>query len=83
MSGYSKEEIIGTPISQFECTENPQEIAEHIKKVLETGGHDRFETQHCRKDGSTYDVDITALYLPEQRVDRWPSLFEISLEEKC
>jgi PAS domain S-box-containing protein len=66
MSGYSKEEIIGTPISKFECTENPQEIAQHIKKVLETGGHDRFETQHCRKDGSTYDVDITALYLPEQ-----------------
>ena len=31
------------------------------------GGHDRFETQHCRKDGSTYDVDITALYLPEQQ----------------
>ena len=67
MSGYSKEEIIGKHISKFECIDSPQEIANHIKKVLEMGGHDRFESQHCRKDGSTYDVDITALYLPEQQ----------------
>ena len=66
MSGYTREEIIGMPISRLEAVESPQEITNHIKKILERGGSDRFESQHRRKDGSVFDVDITALYLERE-----------------
>jgi len=62
MSGYSRDELIRMPISKLEAVEPPEEIAHHIRKVIETGGHDRFESRHRRKDGSIFNVDITALY---------------------
>ncbi len=63
MSGYSREELAGMPVSRLEARESSEEVAQHIRKVLEKGGHDRFESCHRRKDGSVFDVDITALYL--------------------
>ncbi len=63
MSGYTRAELEGLPVSRLEATETPEDIAEHITKVIASGGHDRFESRHRRKDGSTFDVDITALYL--------------------
>jgi PAS domain S-box-containing protein len=62
MSGYSRQELIGMPISRLEAAETPEEIAKHTKRVLESGGHDKFESRHRRKDGSIMDVDITAVY---------------------
>ncbi len=64
MSGYSREEMIGMPISQLEINESPEEIAARIRTILSGEGHDRFESRHRRKDGSVFDVDITALYIP-------------------
>ncbi|MGE5841271.1 MAG: PAS domain S-box protein, partial [Deltaproteobacteria bacterium] len=66
MSGYSRDELIHMPISKLEGVETPEEIAHHIKKVIDRGGHDRFESRHRRKDGSIFDVDITALYLERE-----------------
>ncbi|MBI2854041.1 MAG: PAS domain S-box protein [Chloroflexi bacterium] len=66
MSGYTREEITGITISQLEASESPQEVAEHILKVLRSGGHDRFESKHRRKDGSVFDVDVTSLYLDRE-----------------
>ncbi len=63
MSGYSREELTGMMISTLEAKETPEAVAQHIKRVLEQGWHDRFESQHRRKDGSLFDVDITALHL--------------------
>jgi len=59
MSGYRREELTGKHISKFEALENNKEIAARIKNLIKTGGHDRFESKHRRKDGTTYDVDIT------------------------
>lgn len=62
MSGYSRDELLHMPISSLEACESPRDIAEQrIKKLLDSGGHDRFESRHRRKDGSVFDVDITAL----------------------
>jgi PAS domain S-box-containing protein len=66
MSGYTREELVGIPISALEAVESPAEIAAHIERVLENGGHDRFESKHRRKDGSVFDVDITAVYLERE-----------------
>ncbi len=63
MSGYSREELTGASVSMLEANESPEEILEQLRKVLDGGGHDRFESRHRRKDGSLCDVDITALHL--------------------
>ncbi|HSR12122.1 MAG TPA: PAS domain S-box protein, partial [Thermodesulfobacteriota bacterium] len=61
MSGYSREEILSMPISALEAVETGEEISRHIKNIIDVG-HDSFESRHRRKDGSLFDVDITALY---------------------
>ncbi len=66
MSGYTREELIGMQVSKVEAVAKPAQIAEHIKKLLEQDGHDRLESKHRRKDGSVYDVDITALYVEKE-----------------
>lgn len=66
MSGYSRSEIIGSPVSKFEAKENPREIALRIKKLLKMDGHDRFETIHRRKDGTTFFADVTLLFLDRE-----------------
>jgi PAS domain S-box-containing protein len=66
MSGYLREELLGMPVSKLEAVETPASISEHIGKVISRGGHDRFDSKHRRKDGSLFDVDITALYLERE-----------------
>ena len=63
MSGYSRDELVRMPVSTLEARESPDEVAQHMRHLLERGGHDRFESRHRRKDGTVFDVDITALYL--------------------
>ncbi len=65
MSGYSRDELLGMSVSTLEAVDSPDEIAAHTKKLLKTGGHGRFESRHRRRDGSLFDVDITALYFEE------------------
>lgn len=59
--GYSREEMLGMHISELEVLENPEETARHIKHVIENG-HERFETRHRKKDGSTIDVEISTSF---------------------
>ncbi len=66
MSGYSRAELLQMPISKLEAVETPEEIVDHIRKLVESGGHDRFESRHRRKDGSLFDVDVTALHFEKE-----------------
>jgi PAS domain S-box-containing protein len=59
MSGFSRGELTHMPISRIVAVKTPEEIADHIKRVTETDGHDRFESRHRRKDGSIFNVDVT------------------------
>jgi len=61
MSGYSLEELLSMSIADLEAYENTNDIASHIQKIT-TLGEDRFETRHRRKDGSTFDVEISAQF---------------------
>jgi PAS domain S-box-containing protein len=63
MSGYTEEELTGMSISKLEAAERPIETAERMGSLMAAGGHERIQTQHRRKDGSIFDVDITAVYL--------------------
>lgn len=65
MSGYSGQELLGMRISDLEAKESPEENRAHILRVIRAGC-DRFETRHRRKDGSVFDVEISANY---QRIE--------------
>lgn len=66
MSGYSRDELLGMPITTLEAVESPGEVSDHLWRIVKTSGHERFETRHRRKDGTYTDVDITAVYLPRE-----------------
>ena len=65
MSGYSEQELLGMRISDLESDEIAAETAAHIQKVL-AQGEDRFESRHRRKDGSSFDVEISVQYRVDQ-----------------
>ncbi|TAJ81036.1 MAG: EAL domain-containing protein [Gallionellaceae bacterium] len=66
MSGYTMQELLGMRISQLEAREQPEEVGAHIDKIM-MRGHDCFETRHRRKDGSVFDIEVSATFLPECR----------------
>ena len=63
MSGYSSQELLTMKIYDLEVNENKEDTFEHIKKII-LNGEDRFESRHRRKDGSIFDVEISAQYQP-------------------
>lgn len=65
MSGYTKQELLGKHISDFEAVEAFDDTALNIEKIL-LNGDDRFETQHRRKDGSIFDIEISVQYQQSQ-----------------
>jgi PAS domain S-box-containing protein len=64
MSGYTKTELLNMRITDVEVVENKEITRIHLTKILESGG-DRFISKHKRKNGSVYDVEVSALYQPE------------------
>ena len=63
MSGYSEQELLTMSISDLEAAELPVETASHIQKVV-SEGEDRFESVHRRKDGSTFNVEVSVQFKP-------------------
>ena len=57
MLGYTYEEAQELHVWDWEFQYPRQQVAEMIRTVDETGDH--FETKHRRKDGTTYDVEIS------------------------
>jgi PAS domain S-box-containing protein len=64
MSGYSMQELLTMSIPDVESLETASETAAHLKELIERG-EDRFESQHRRKDGSIYDVEVSVQYRPD------------------
>ena len=60
-SGYSREELLGLTISDIDAHESGTETAMRVRRVIEAG-RDQFETRHRRKDGSIWDVEVSATY---------------------
>ena len=61
MSGYSPDELVGLHASELDAEESRELILEKIGRIPETGS-ERFESRHRRKDGSTYDVELSIQY---------------------
>jgi PAS domain S-box-containing protein len=58
MLGYTREEVRDLHAWDWECESPRERILEMVRSVDEAGDH--FETRHRRKDGSIYDVEISA-----------------------
>ncbi len=63
MSGYSQQELLTMSIADLEAAELPVQTASHIRKIV-SEGEDRFESVHRRKDGSTFDVEVSVQFKP-------------------
>ena len=61
ISGYSMQELLSMSIADLEANEAAADISAHIRSIM-AQGEDRFESRHRRKDGSLYDVEISAQY---------------------
>jgi PAS domain S-box-containing protein len=63
MIGYTEKELLTMKVTDVEAKETPEETREHFQNIVTTG-FDRFVTKHRRKDGTTFDCEITAQYKP-------------------
>jgi PAS domain S-box-containing protein len=57
MLGYTMEEVQKLHVFDWEYQYPKEQVVEMIRTVDEKGDH--FETKHRRKDGTTYDVEIS------------------------
>jgi two-component system, cell cycle sensor histidine kinase and response regulator CckA len=62
MSGYSMQELLNMGIADLEANETPEDAVAHNQKIMELG-KDRFLSQHRRKDGTCFDVEVSAMYI--------------------
>jgi PAS domain S-box-containing protein len=60
--GFTRGEFIGKPISDLVDEANRKRSPERVKK-LTAGEHLIFESNHVRKDGSTFPVEVSAKLL--------------------
>jgi PAS domain S-box-containing protein len=57
MLGYSSEEVLQLNVWDWEFQFPREQVLDMIRTIDENGDH--FETQHRRKDGTIYDVEIS------------------------
>jgi PAS domain S-box-containing protein len=57
MLGYPLESMRQLNVTDWEFQHPPERVVEMIRTIDEKGDH--FETRHRRRDGSTYDVEIS------------------------
>lgn len=58
--GYTREELIGKPVFEFDVDVSPEWMNQHVRPQLEAGQNVTFETHHRRKDGSVFPVEVRA-----------------------
>ncbi|MFZ4695288.1 MAG: PAS domain S-box protein [Verrucomicrobiia bacterium] len=64
MSGYSARELLSMGVSDLAVRVTEDDVAARIQKIM-ARGEDHFQSQHRRKDGSIFDVEISVQYRPD------------------
>lgn len=64
MSGYTKEELIGTSIFMHTTIDEEEKVHQRIRCILDTGSV-LYESRHKKKDGTTFDVEISVSVLKD------------------
>jgi PAS domain S-box-containing protein len=60
-SGYTQDELLTMRISDLEAVESADSTSQRIVKIIATGS-EQFESTHRRKDGSFWQVEVSASY---------------------
>jgi PAS domain S-box-containing protein len=63
MSGYSKQELLAMHVADISAVRTAEMVAVDISRLAELHAG-RIESVHRRKDGSLFDVEISAQYQP-------------------
>ena len=61
MSGYSEHELLAMHISDLDARESHDDVIE-LNQYIALQGEGRFESQHLRKDGSIFHVEVSVQY---------------------
>ncbi len=61
MSGYAEQELLKMGVSDVENLETVEDIEAHMQQVA-NDGNAFFVSQHRRKDGSLFDVEVSVQY---------------------
>lgn len=61
MSGFTREELLGMHIQDLDAIEAPNETRLRIERIISQGG-ERFLSQHRRKEGTVFDVEVNCTY---------------------
>ncbi len=61
MTGYDPEELLKMGVKDVEAIRSPEEILSELEKIRELEQL-RFETKHKRKNGTTFDVEMSIQY---------------------
>ena len=66
MSGYSQDELLNMKIFDLEAVETQADVSmsSHMKRITAIK-EDRFESQHRRKNGEIFDVEVSVQYRDE------------------
>ena len=75
MLGYSREEVIGMNVAQWEARFSAAELVIALRKQFERRFRSLFVTRHRRKDGTVFDVEVSGFPL---ELDGKPVLFNSS-----
>jgi PAS domain S-box-containing protein len=59
MHGYSRDELIGKPVTMLDAEEPLSTLVSERIHRLQTAEGAIFETRHLRKDGSTFDIEVS------------------------
>ena len=63
MLGYTREEMIGMHVTQWDANISAAELEELVRKVFENGTRIEFETIHRAKNGVKIPVEVSAIPL--------------------
>lgn len=74
LSGYTRDELLQLRVYQIEAQETQEETQRHIRSLI-AAGHGRFESQHRRKDGSVFDVEVSVYTHGQGESGRFYSFF--------
>ncbi len=77
MSGYKEAELKSLNIADLQSSDSKSDISEHL--LLH---QNRFESKHRRKDGSTYEVEVSIQFLPYNGGQIAAFFQDISLRKK-
>jgi len=65
MSGYARNELVGTSVRRLDPDETHEETAARMDRIVASGA-EVFEKRHRRKDGSRFPVEVSVSFLRER-----------------